>query len=77
MRDIGYINIDFETSINKVSIDGNNDLKSLKQYKSYADGAIDYHIKDENPNQVEFFTKISKYAEKKIKKLEKLHKNIE
>jgi len=54
MNDIGYITETFKGSINETNIKTSS-LEEVKYMLRYYEMAVEYHNKQQNPNQVLFF----------------------
>ena len=66
MNDAGYISETFKGSINEANIKTAQEYQ-LKNMLPYYTGAIEYHKKEQNPNQVIFFESGAKLIKKRLK----------
>jgi len=62
----------FKGSELEKSIITNNDIKGLKNVKSYTEGAIEFHTLHNKENEIIFFKSALKLINSKIKKLDKI-----
>lgn len=70
MNDIRYLDLQFKGDIMETTIlHSLNDIESLNYYMGYVKGAVNFHIKENNPKQVEFFQAALDLCIKKQNKL--------
>jgi hypothetical protein len=67
MNDIGYLDLQFKDDMLEQHIK-QADEEGLKNYLCLSKGAVKYHIREQNPNQVKFFSEAVKLCEKRLKK---------
>lgn len=68
MNDIGYTDEKFEGSICENTIE-TADKDGLKNLLYYSKGAVIYHTKEQNPQQVIFFQSAANLCNKRLKRL--------
>ena len=64
-----YLNSEFKGSSLHAAINNSNSVDGLKRYSLYSDGAVEFHKKEGNNNQITFFTEAKKLADKKLSKI--------
>lgn len=67
MNDIGYLKMPYKDSEVERSTKSCNNIESLVYKRDYIIGAIDFHKRENNLYQVEFFSKALKHIDKRIK----------
>lgn len=67
MNDIGYENLNYKNSVGYTTVISLN-VEQLQYRKGYTEGAIEFHIKNNNPRQVAFFTEELNLINKRLKK---------
>jgi len=70
MNDIGYENLNYKDSVGYTTVISANE-EELRYRKGYTKGAIKFHIKENNPKQIKFFTEELNLINKRLKKYEK------
>jgi hypothetical protein len=72
MNDIGY-----DTSLKFKGSYAESNIKHLEydaliNRKRYTEMAVDYHVKENNPSQIEFFTEELNFINKRLKRIKEL-----
>ena len=68
MNDIGYITETFKGSASETSIKTAQDYQ-LKNMLPYYTGAVEFHKKEQNPNQVVFFRSGAELINKRLSRI--------
>ena len=67
MNDVRYLDLPFCGSEMETSIKTARTKEPLRYRLGYTQGAIDFHIKEQNPKQVDFFQSAANLINKRLK----------
>jgi len=69
MNDMGYEKIEYKNSYAYNTVKSLN-KEQLLYRRDYTEGAIQFHIKENNPNQIKFFRDELNLIQKRLKRME-------